>query len=141
MKIRTVKRMGLAAGFTLVEVSISLLVLAVGMVSILAIFPVGLKWAGESRNNATLPHAVATVAATVNNYTSSPYLRLQNDGDSYPFDASGYYMIVERLDKTSDTYTTIIHCYGSKSDRDAVPPKNQIGEFRFKHYKNPDVTY
>ena len=49
-------------GLTLVEVSVAVLVVAIGLISVLAVFPVGLRWAADARNHSIAPHAAQTVA-------------------------------------------------------------------------------
>jgi|GEM_PF-5155223 len=53
------------AGFSLVEVSLALLILAVGLVSILAVFPVAVAWGARSMHDSTGAIAARSVIAQV----------------------------------------------------------------------------
>lgn len=50
-------RRNAAGGYTLVEISVSLLVVGIGFLSVLSIFPVGMKWCRDAMTHSTAPLA------------------------------------------------------------------------------------
>lgn len=54
-------------GYTLIEVSLALLVMSVGLVSVLSVFPVALKWAGQTNANVMAASAARSLLEDLRN--------------------------------------------------------------------------
>ena len=70
------------AGFTLVEILLALLILSVGLMGVLALFPLGIDAARisvESTRSATISRAAKAALLTENDSTGSPFDRIVED--------------------------------------------------------------
>ncbi len=111
----------LGGGFTLVEISVSMLVIGVGFVSLLSVFTVGLKWAQDVTQDSTMMAAVRSAAVT------APAKIAASTASPYDVEAMNYYMTVAYTNST-DKYDLVITCYGSAADRTAA--SNALSEVK-----------
>ncbi len=58
-------------GYTLVEVTLALLVMSVGLVSVLSVFPVALRWAGQTNANVMAASAARSLMEDLRNEYSA----------------------------------------------------------------------
>ena len=112
------------AGYTLVEISVSLLVVGIGFASLLAVFPVGLKWSAEAAANSTACLAAQTA---INNYQDA----------TYQATVSGYYLWIEGIPADAavvkrDQIAIGVYVYAKKRDKDdGKPPVASFTQTRF----------
>lgn len=106
-------------GYSLVEISLSVLILAVGLCSILAVFPVAISYGGKSMSSMTGSYAARSALSEIQFYLDDPYLlptsgNLQSTtgrvGDGGP--GTYYYQyVLDPVSGTDGLFESIIYIY------------------------------
>jgi len=99
-------------GFTLVEISVALLVVAFGFIAVLAVFPVGLKMCQTTNANQTTGLAAKSLYTF---YANTPGALVANTEAKTKF--GDFYV---RLGEISATHNMYMDFYGDAADRDAA---------------------
>lgn len=125
------KRPTANAGFTLVEIAVSLLVIGIGFTALLSVFTVGLKWAQDVRMQTTVSLAAQGVTDML------PAASLPTDfAPNYPPDnnvpvAAGYFP--KGVGGAGDPIPVSIRLYRTAADRTANT--NLVAEITTNNYQ------
>jgi hypothetical protein len=142
-------------GFSLIEISFAALVLTIGLVCILAIFPLALSWGKRSIGDTTGSGAAKTIFAYLQNYSV-------NVSDGFGGGLSGYMQVgipgkggyycgftVSRITPPSDShlYLAVVQVYNQDFSSLSLSPvqkamaeKDITGIFTQKIYNAPQNT-
>ncbi len=137
MKKHLSRRMFGNASYTLVEISVALLVLAIGFSALLAVFPVGLKWAKETTTNNTAAHVAQAIVAE---YTfTTPALIPAESDPAHDGPRGGYYWAIAGYKDGGVATGSLMHiyvsCYANMRERGDGSAPTGTPLARFKQLK------
>ncbi len=132
------------AGYSLVEVSLSVLVLAVGLSSILAVFPTAVSWGGRSTASMTGAYAARSALAELQrmyasidgayNISSPGEILLPNQSIGSTGEPGTYYWRAYATEgipsgSTPQAWKTIIWIYRTDPDNVQFDPQETLGTY------------